>query len=261
MENGKFNQEEYERIKHRKEKLEERVERDVPGYDRDTAIRLLKKVSQRLQQYEQTHGISISSSYQHHTVVDDDISTNREDYSTSSSATYYQSFMKDFFDIEIHVYFDENEYYKNADKDYFYQKDVRSEEELIRDLGILYLIFGSTYQTYLNYHVYRVRFLHQTEKEGAFARAIVNIYEDDILICKEITIGFWEYHFGDGRVGDMEWATKTESFRKYNNGCTLYLNKILREMQNLWNSYFDDDIFTKKITLKSDSIEQTQMLD
>ena len=119
-------------------------------------------------------------------------------------------------------------------------------DELIKDLGILYLIFGSTYQTYFNYHIYKVRFLKQIEKKGAFFRVKANIYEDDELICKGIQIGFWPFHKGDDKVGDMEWSAKDNKvFKKYDERSTptrVFLVKILKEMQELWNSYFDEEV-------------------
>ena len=53
----KMNKEAYQRLKHRKEQLEARVERDVPGPERETAKRLLKKVSKRLEEFEKANGI------------------------------------------------------------------------------------------------------------------------------------------------------------------------------------------------------------
>lgn len=135
-----------------------------------------------------------------------------------------------------------NERFKaNFLPNHFYTEELRSDEELIKDLGILYMMFGSTYCTYFNYHTYKLRLKKKFELEGAFSRAKADLYEDDVLICNDILIGFWSYHFGEQFVGDMEWASYTsDAFKKYDNGCSDYLNKILKEMQLIWNSYLGD---------------------
>ena len=227
-----FNREEYNRIKHRIDALQHRVENDVPREERDTAKRLLAKVSKKLKEYEKTYGIPLKNNQ--------DI---EKDYTKSSSIKYWDFRKESSFFSETYTYANKDDFYRNTDKEYFYKEETRAEEQLARDLGeAIYLIFGSTYQTYMNYHIYKVRFLHEIQKLGAFQRLVVNIYEDDILICKRIIIGFWPLHRGEDTVGDMEWGiANSEDFRKYK-GCVDYLHKILREMQDLWNSYFIKEI-------------------
>lgn len=262
----------YQRLKHRKEQLEARVERDVPGPERETAKRLLKKVSKRLEQFEKNNGITDEQT----TETAEREKEYRGFYTTSTKSDRYSKFgefvKKNFGSFENFSSFmeraaeeHEEEYKKNQKNhkaysewyDYeepkeYYQEETRSVDELIKDLGVLYLIFGSTYQTFVNYHIYKVRFLKQIKKEGAFLRVKANIYEDDELICKEIQIGFWPFYRGDDRVGDMEWSAKDNVFKKYDERSTptrVFLVKILKEMQELWNSYFDGEV--EKIPDKS----------
>lgn len=230
-----FNLKDYEDIKRRKEKLEDRIRRDVPGSnDVKTAKRLLERVSKRLLEYERTHDIPAE--------LKRDV---KDDYNCSRSKSYWNyqqqtqstTFRNEWnpdernLNFKWHVHFEDDRYHA----------ETRTDDELLRDIGVLYLIFGSTYQTYLNYHVYKIRFLKQVDKEGAFMRVKVNVYEDDILICREVVIGFWAFHYGDDFVGDMECSTYTSSsMLKYDNGSWAYLQKIMDEMKDMWNSYFDE---------------------
>ena len=116
--------------------------------------------------------------------------------------------------------------------------DKRSEIELIKDLGIIYVIFGSTYQTILNYHVYRIRFKKQILKEGAFCRVNADIYEDSVKICSDMVIGFWPLSFFDYRCSDLEFSTKESFYKKYCNMCPSIYEVLLKELQNIWNFCF-----------------------
>lgn len=49
-----------------------------------------------------------------------------------------------------------------------YHEDTRSENQIIEDIGIfVYTIYGgSTYQTMVNYHQYKIRFKKSTNEKG-----------------------------------------------------------------------------------------------
>lgn len=221
-----FNPKEYEAMKKRKSKLEERIKRDVEGPEKETAQRLLEKVSKRLEEYEKTHDIPKDAELTKEEYMSSG-KVSREE-STESTKSYWQP--NPFFKWEVHF-----------EEDVHYHPETRSDEELMDDLGILFLIFGSTYQTQFNYHDYKVRLLKKLDNKGAFARVRVNVYEDNILICKDVVFGLWAARYGDISVTDTGWETfDTDAFRKYDNGCAMYLKKILSEMKNLWNSYSDD---------------------
>ena len=220
MKKQQFNPEEYVKLKHRVEALRSRVKLDS-GPEQETAIRLLAKVEKRLKEYEKTHEIPAQDP---------------EDYSTTIN-----------FDFD-------NFYWDSADRksyqgDQSYHEDTRSEEEIINDLGILYAIFGSTYQTVLNYHVYKIRFKRQATKDGAFYRVYSDIYEDNNRICQDIIIGFWPYHFGDDRCGDMEFASMSNrSTKKYDNGCSVLYITLIEGLKDIWNFYFDNLNAVPKLT-------------
>lgn len=120
---------------------------------------------------------------------------------------------------------------------------------MINDLGILYAIFGSTYQTVLNYHVYKIRFKKQTEKDGAFYRVYSDVYEDNLRICKDIIIGFWPFRYGDDKCGDMQFASmERDSIEKYGNGCSALYTRLLDGLKDMWNFYFDNQSVAPMLT-------------
>ena len=210
MEKQRFNPEEYANLKHRVEALQSRVELD-DGQEQETAKRLLIKIKKKIKAYEETYKIPHQQP---------------ENYDTSAEFDFEGSFSSE-----------------NNEADKNYHEDTRSESEMIKDLGILYAIFGSTHQTTLNYHVFKIRFKKQTEKNGAFYRVYSDIYEDDIRICKDIIIGFWPARFGDDRCGDMEFSSRSpKSIEKYNNGCSSLYNRLLEGLVGIWNFYFENQI-------------------
>lgn len=207
-----FNPKEYFNLKHRIEQLKSRVALDS-GPEQDTAKRLLEKVEKKLQIFEQTHTIPKNHS-------------EPEGFNTTSNFSFWNSYTT----YKVHL---------EADAEF--HEDFRSESEMIRDLGILYMIFGSTYQTTLNYHVYNIRFKKQTDKSSSFYRCYADIYEDDIKICDDIIIGFWPFKCGDYQCGDIEFASMSRnSIIKYNNGCFILYIKLLEGLKDIWNGYFDE---------------------
>lgn len=218
MKKQQFNPEEYAKIKHRVDALKSRVRLDI-GSEQDVAKRLLTKVEKKLKQYEATHEISNQFT---------------GDYSTTTNYTFYDENVNN-----------RKQAFRNADVDY--RSDSRSEEEMIKDLGVLYAIFGSTYQTILNYHVYKIRFQKLVKRdESAFCQTYADIYEDDIRICDNIIIGFWPYHSGDDRCGDMQLAAMdAHAIKKYNEFYGGLYTTLLDELMDLWNTYFDEGIQLK----------------
>ena len=214
-----FNLEEYSKLKHRVEALQSRVNLDV-GPEQETAKRLLVKVKTKLEFYEKTHEIP-----KHLT----------EDCYTTTTFDFWNFFKNENINESstTHTY-----HFKN---DQNYHEDTRSEEEMINDLGILYAILGSTYQTVLNYHVFKIRFKKQAPKDGAFYRVYSDVYEDNIKICENIIIAFWPLHFGDDRCNDIHFTSmSSDLIKKYNNGCSHLYIKLFSELINLWNFYFDN---------------------
>lgn len=238
MEKLRFNKEEYKRLKHRLQKLQSRVKLDN-GPEHETAVRLLAQVKKKLKKYEETHDIP--------KFIDIDMSESAA--KTTSSYSY-----KNFY---------ENKETKSSftkDTKQYYQEDTRTEEQLIKDLGVLYLIFGSTYCTVLNYHVYKIRFKNQKEKQEAFYRVLSDVYEDDICISKNVTIGFWPFRFGDTKCGNMEMSTTLHGAKKYNYGCTWLYLTIISELQEIWNDYFDStQLLTMDGLLESSQKEEVKV--
>jgi len=226
-----FNPREYADLKHRVELLQSRIELDV-GPEQEQAKRLLVKMEKKLRAYEQTHDIpkeepknpNISSSKDFWNFFWDTIS--REANQTQNSYPKPAWNPMDFKDGKT------------------YYDDPRTADELVRDLGILYAIFGSTYQTVLNYHVFKIRFRKRLENNcGAFYRVSADIYEDDLRICTGINIGFWPAHYDDDQCGDMEFSLpERECSEKYNNGCSIVYTKLLEGLKDMWNQYFADQI-------------------
>ena len=226
----RFNKEEYKGLKHRLQKLQSRVELDK-GPEHETAVRLLEQIKKKLKNYEETHEIP--------EFVDSDTMSETATVKTTTSNSY-----KEFWET-YEAY--ENEGTKSAfsqttEKQQMYQEETRTEERLVRDLGVLYTIFGSTYCTLLNYRTFKIRFQNQIEKQEAFYRVIADIYEDDICIAKGVLIGFWPFRFGDTRCGDMQFAIWSSSaVTKYNDGCIWLYLTLLDELKEIWNDYFDNN--------------------
>ena len=244
MKKQRFNPEEYAKLKHRVEALQSRVKLDV-GPEQETAKRLLVKVKKKLKDYEEAHEIPKQPI---------------EDYSTTTNFDFWDFFWDEFTHKSSASHTDHNEdewdsnsnfkWHAHFEDDKNYYEDARSEEEMINDLGILYAIFGSTYQTVLNYHVFKIRFKKQnTKDDGAFYQVYSDIYEDNIRICKDIIIGFWPFHFGDDRCGDMEFASMNfSSIEKYHNGCPSLYVRLLDGLKDIWNFYFDNQISVQMLT-------------
>ncbi len=230
MEKLRFNKEEYKSLKHRLHKLQSRVELDN-GPEHETAVRLLAQIKKKLKKYEETHDIPEFI----------DMDNMSESAAKTTSSYSYKDFCENNENKETKTSFTRN-------TKQYYQEDTRTEEQLIKDLGVLYLIFGSTYCTVLNYHTYKIRFKNQREKQEAFYRVFAEVYEDDICICKNITIGFWPFRFGDTKCGDMEMSTQLHGIYKYNYGCTWLYLTILSELQEIWNDYFDStQLLTRRV--------------
>ena len=205
MKGQQFDSKEYAKLIHRMEALRSRIELDK-GVEQETAKMLLKKIEKKLEAYEQFFKIRNQQA---------------KNYNTTDSFEFeeYDNFM------------DDNNYYE----------DTRSEEEMIHDLGILYAIFGGTYQRVLNYHVYRIKFKKQIDREEAFYRVLADIYEDSVRICNNIIIGFWPFHSGDTRCGSMEFSEPSlNSIEKYDNSGTSLYGELMDGLKDIWNFYFDN---------------------
>ncbi len=234
MKKQQFNPEEYDKLKHRVEALQSRVKLDA-GPEQETAKRLLAKVEKKLKAYEETHEIPKQQTEDYSTTTNfdfEDFFRNETVHNSSSQTCHNKKAWNSTHNFKGYVCFED-------DKNYY--EDTRSEAEMINDLGILYVILGSTYQTALNYHVYKIRFKKQTTKKGAFYRVYSDIYEDNIRICKNIIIGFMPYRFDDDRCGDMQFATMNSNLiDKYNNGCSSLYVRLLDGLMDIWNFYFDN---------------------
>ncbi len=230
----RFNKEEYRGLKHRLQQLQSRVELDN-GPEHETAVRLLAKIEKKLKEYEETHEIPES-------IDRNDNMSESAEFKTTTSYSF-----KDFYENYENNENNETESSFTQNTEKLYQDDTRTEEQLIKDLGILYLILGSTYCTVLNYHVFKVRFKKQKEKREAFYRVLSDVYEDDICIAENITIGFWPFRFGDTKCGDLE-ISSSHSIKKYNSGCTWLFLTMISELKEIWNDYFDStQLLTRRV--------------
>lgn len=222
-----FNPEEYAKLKHRIEALRSRVKLDH-GPEQETAKRLLAKLKKKLEEYEKTHEIPEQMEQDYSTTINGDF-TDFSNWTVKKSTP--ENAWNPNPNFKRHVHFED---------DNNYHEDTRSEEQMINDLGVLYAIFGSTYQTTMNYHIFKIRFKKQIENNGAFYRVIADIYEDDIRICKDIIIGFWPFRSGDDKCGDMQFASmKNDAVKKYDHGAFYLYHQLLEELKDIWNYYFD----------------------
>lgn len=235
MQKREYNPEEYAKLKHRIETLKSRVELDF-GPEQEAAKRQLAKVERKLEEYEKTHEIPRQATHDYSTTSSFDFwdffwGEPNQQTKAETQRTYQNSWNPNP-NFRWHVHFEE---------DRNYHEDTRTEEEMVNDLGVLYAIFGSTYQTVLNYHVFKIRFKKQIDKKGAFYRVRSDVYEDNIRICKDINIGFWPFRYGDDKCGDIEFSSMSrDAEEKYNNGCSILHSKLTEGLMDIWNLYFDD---------------------
>lgn len=209
-----FDKKRYIYLYHRVTELMKRLKLDF-GPERETTEKLLQSLVKKLNEFLNEH--NIPRTYYEQLEQLKDLS---KEVGRTSSLSFWENFGDE-------TKFD------------FIENEDQSEEELLNDLGIIYAIFGNTYETYINYHVYVVRFKRQADKGPAFFQVYVDIFEDGKRICDDVIIGFWPYHLGDTFCGDMQFSSMDpDSIMKYNNGCMHIYSKITRELQNLWNSYF-----------------------
>lgn len=235
MKKQQFNPEEYSKLKHRVDALRSRVNLDA-GPEQETAKRLLVKVEKKLKVYEENHEIPKQLTEDYSTTTNFDFGDFFWDETVNKSSTSQTYHTENAWNPNPNF-----KWYVHFEDDKNYHDDTRSEAEMIKDLGILYAIFGSTYQAALNYHVYKIRFKKQIDKDGAFYRVYSDIYEDNIRICKDIIIGFWPSRFGDDRCGDMEFGTmNSNAIEKYNNGHIGLYIRLLDGLMDIWNFYFDN---------------------
>lgn len=242
MKDQQFDVQEYSKLKHRVEQLKSRVELDR-GPEQETARRLLLKIQKKLKKYEETHNIPNYTS-------DDYNTTNSQSYTnTKKQNTGFTSKWNSYQNFNAHSYQKQNDQYS---------KDTRIEADIIRELGIIYMIFGSTYQTLLNYHIYKIRFKRKTHDQGSFARVYSDIYEDDIRICEDVIIGFWPLKYGDDRCRDIEFSSMHNyCIKKYDNGCSVLYEKLINELKDIWNTYFDEQSDVPLLSGKIDNYLET----
>lgn len=226
MSSQPFNRDEYEAMKRRVEALESRIRLDPEGSpERENAKLLLPKIKKRLEEYEATHDISKDETRSAESIRD-------EDNTTFDSSGYARSYPR----WERQTRGGVSTFRRGQ-----YQKDNRSVEEMIRDLGVLYAIFGSTYQTTFEGNDYKIRFKKKYEyNDGAFYRVWCDIYENDQIISSDVVIGFWPFHRGDTICGDMEiswWDTSCKY--KYFDNCRVY-KCVIDTLKWYWNKYFGD---------------------
>lgn len=233
-------EQEYTKLKHSIEQLRTCIIL-YKGERQEIAKKLLERAEEILKSYEKMY---------------DFIEQNKENNSTCSDSLFWE-FWEEWIEerqnidnwIEEQQEINSREWNPNPNfkwnvrfhEENIYHEDSRSENEMIDDLEILYMIFGSTYVTKLNYHIYKIRFKKHADKQGAFYRVYSDVYEDNIRICKDVIIGFWPFRFGNDRCGDMEFSSMSkESVEKYNNGCNSIYLKILDGLKDVWNTYFDE---------------------
>ncbi len=221
-----FDPKEYEDLTRRVEALRNRIRLDPPeSNERKIAQTLLPKVEARLKEYEQEH--DIPSNYA--------TSTDNRKNNTTYDPRYYgraeegpTGWAK-----------------KSASyvEDRSYHKDNRSKEELDRDLGVLYSIFGSTYYTKFEGNVYKIRLKKRAQKAiyslwneiGVYA----DIYENDTLITGDMVVTLRLNR--EGRCCDVgtDWWDESVKFKYFKN-CYVYKN-VVSGMQVFWNNFFFGD--------------------
>ena len=123
-------------------------------------------------------------------------------------------------------------------------KDFVSEEELIKNLGAIYWIFGSVYEETVSFKKYRIEFIKilpdDKEESGCLLKVKVNIFENDRpLMVENASLEFWK-GWGDSVTMDNVSIACHDFDRhlKYNN--FHWFSKISFSLIKTWNRYFND---------------------
>lgn len=111
----------------------------------------------------------------------------------------------------------------------------RTPEQMYEEFGVLYLIFGEMYKTYIYGHHYKLEFVKRAEdQEPAFYRVHAKLYEDEEMICDDIIVGFWPWNCGGTRCEDMEFAIYDRGYKR--GAPYIEISCCLRDV---WNYFFD----------------------
>lgn len=114
-------------------------------------------------------------------------------------------------------------------------QQCRTPEQMYEEFGILYLIFGGTYETQIYGHCYKLVFVRKApDDEPAFYRVHAKLYEDGKLICNNIIVGFWPWDYGGTRCEDMEFGIYDKGYIKD----APYM-EISCKLRDIWNYFFD----------------------
>lgn len=115
-----------------------------------------------------------------------------------------------------------------------------SEEELSQKLGVIYWIFGSSYEEIVSFKRYRIEFLqllpHDELNCRCLMRVKVHIYENDNpFMMKDVVIEFWKGWNDSTEVDDIG-ISSNDTDEKYNN--FHWFQKIAYTLAKTWNKYF-----------------------
>jgi len=114
------------------------------------------------------------------------------------------------------------------------------ERKMLQKIGVLYWIFGPTYEETVSYKRYRIEFLQLLPNDkldmGCLMRVKVHIYENDQpFMMKDVVLEFWKGWSDSTEIDDIGISCNDRDI-KYNN-CHWFL-KIEYSLAKTWNKYF-----------------------
>lgn len=119
------------------------------------------------------------------------------------------------------------------------RSDGMTEEDLYQRLGLIYLIFGPSYEETFSYHTYRIEFLYLSPKPDNFCvmTVVADIFEDDQLLSHLAYIDFWKEHPDDNVVTDIGISYWDDSIHTKYKHHFHWFSKLAVSLAQTWNQY------------------------
>jgi len=120
------------------------------------------------------------------------------------------------------------------------RSDGLSEEELSQKLGVIYLIFGPSYEEVFSFHTYRIEFLYIKPNcnEACIMTVMANFYEGDVLLLKDAKVEFWKGYSDSTEIDDMGLAFNCDMSKYHHH--SHWFCKLSYSLAETWNKYFRD---------------------
>ena len=218
----------YDELIKKYERLKRLAERPGNEHEGKNARILLKKLKEKIEAIGNQYGLSYK-----------DVNKNNTNSSTYSQQQRTYEYHPNYSNCSGQRY-SQNPY--GTDLSANRRDNFESEEDKLRRLGIIYVIFGEN----MKFGTFLVHFLEtiKLEKDDwEFCKVKCDIFENDRIVCHNVVISFWPFNYGDSVCGDMNFAIYGDGRIYEYNGANGYAHyKPLTDyMKYLWNGYFSNN--------------------